>query len=118
MTDTIIHYSITRPHDTHAKRQIYAHTHTFSLPLFLAVTRTYIKSFIDSLTTLFHPSIFQQRVKESWRMGGMKAEQEEKVLIEELQERKPAERHRESDAIITNAKKPVHRNTDKMNARG
>lgn len=54
-------------------------THTFSLsisPLSLCLshTHTHIKPFIDSLTTLFHPSIFHQRVKDGWRKGGIEVE--------------------------------------------
>lgn len=74
MTDTITHCSLTRAHDTHADTDAHmqnTHTHTHTVSIFLSLspchTHTYIRSFIDSLTTLFHPSIFQQRVKDSWR---------------------------------------------------
>lgn len=89
MTDTITHYSLTRAHDTHADtdthmQNTHIHTHTFNLSLSFSMshthTHTYIRSFIDSLTTLFRPSIFQQRVKDSWRKKDGWREDGEKMV--------------------------------------
>lgn len=104
MTDTIIHYSITHAHDTDTRAE---YTHTISISIFLSLrhtqthTHTRIKPFIDSLTTWFHLSIFQQRVKDEWMKRGIEGG------IPGTWSRKL---QRETDAVIKYTKKTVHKN--------
>lgn len=71
------------------------HTYTFNLYLSFSLShvRTHTKPFIDSLTTLFHPFIFQQRVKDSWMKGGIRGGREEEGPIKEFWEHE-AEQYR------------------------